>query len=1161
MDRILFLAIAFLNAFVDMGHKITLQNVVFTEYSGSEQIILIGIINLFILLPFLFFFTPSGFISDKYPKNKIIKYGGLSAVIITTLILVSYYLNIFTLALGLTLILAIQSAIYSPAKLGYIRDLVQKNEISKLNAYLQSVSIIGILAGMAFFSFIFTSNYNSEEGLLSLVTVGYFLIAFSLIEYLFSLKLPTKTEEKIDMSFNVQDWITLKSIKSSVNEFRKNDVIVQSMIGLAFFWLILQLISVTFPSLAKANGIDNVLLLNSMLATTGIGIFFGSLLFSKISKNYIEIGVIPIGAIGLAISTAFITFNTNTNILFLAFFFAGLSGGLFIVPLNSLIQFNVPKEKLGITMAGANWIQSLFMTIGLTLTTLVAYFQIDPQYIMISVLLIAIGGSVYTFFKIPQAMIHFVIGLAFHTKYKIQVSGINNIPSKGPILMLGNHVSWIDWALLQIASPRRIRFLMDKAIFNKWYLNKFLKFFGAIPVNGASKDSLKLVSKYLLEGEVVCIFPEGAITRNGQLGEFKKGFEKILDFIKEENNTAKIPVLPFYIRGMWGDKYSRAEENYKKSWNSETVTVIFGNTLISPNTAKVKQEIFNLSACAWREYSKTFESIPVEIIRNLKRENKEIIIDSSGVTLDSDKLMTAAISFKQKLKLKNKNIGLLLPPSAGGIIVNFAVLLLGKTLVNLNYTSSVNSLISACDQADIKSIVTSRKFIEKLKGKGIDLDKVLENKDITYAEDIKSDIKIQTSIINLMIVKLLPTELLINIFVKKQNTEDTAVILFSSGSEGEPKGIELTHTNLIGNVKQTTNVLNPKETDKILGILPIFHAFGITVTTLLPLLEGIPVVTHADPTDAKMIGKLVAKNKVTIMAATSTFLRLYTVNRRVNRLMFESLRIVIAGAEKLDLNVKTKFFDKFGKEILEGFGATETSPVASVNLPDILTPDLTIQIGNKTGTVGLPIPGTAFKIVDPHDLEEYKTDYKLKALLKGTVKYDLTRLTLVSLNTNEAGMLLISGPQLMKGYLNNEEKTNTATVISNGIKWYITGDKAKLDEDGFLTIVDRYSRFAKIAGEMISLTAVEQEIGLFISEIEYIAVAIPDSKKGEQIVLVYEDQEDLIDIKNIKTSLNEKMSNKLMIPGSFFKVEELPKLGTGKKDFKRAKELVLERKV
>ena len=550
---------------------------------------------------------------------------------------------------------------------------------------------------------------------------------------------------------------------------------------------------------------------------------------------------------------------------------------------------------------------------------------------------------------------------------------------------------------------------------------------------------------------------------------------------------------------------------------------------------EVKKRVFDLSIKSWQEYAKELPSLQSAWIDTLKEQSKALCMaDSTGVEVSKARFAAGTFMIAKHLKPKLKhtqNIGAILPTSVGGSMGNMAILTLGKTIVNLNYSSGISSLLHAIKIANIQTVVTSKRFIIKLKNKGFDLDEILQKVEVIYLEDIKEKMGKFAPIFILLMVKILPSWILKCCFIKKADNTKTAAILFSSGSEGRPKGIELSHKNIMGNIKQIVTVLNPTDEDVMLGTLPIFHSFGLTVTTLLPLIEGIPVVCHPDPTDGFGIGKIAAKYEATMLFATATFFRLYTRNRKLHPLMFKHLRIVVAGAEKLPQEIAKAFKDKFGHDIYEGYGATETTPVAAVNLPDILLLDtFKPQIGNKPGTVGLPVPGSSFRIVDP---ESFKT-----------------------LPIGEEGMILIGGTQIMKGYLNDPEKTASVIKEIDGIRWYVTGDKGRLDEDGFLTIVDRYSRFAKIGGEMVSLGLVEQEIGKIVQENEKIAItAIPDAKKGEAVVLLFEGE---ADIKDISARIGTIDINPLFVPSKIFKVEKIPVLGTGKADFKGAKKLAIE---
>lgn len=1137
-----FIIIVFLNAFVDLGHKIVIQNTVFKVYDGETQIILTAIVNGLILLPFVLLFSPSGFLSDKYRKPWVMRISAIAAVAITLLITYSYYQGWFVTAFIMTFLLAVQSAFYSPAKYGYIKELVGQEQLAPMNAWVQSVTMVAILCGVFFFSIAFENHlkghdFASEAQILMLVApLGWGLVFLSIVEAVLAFRLPLvaaehhTSEERI---FTARAYVSGQYLKTNVNTLWGNQNIWLSIVGLSIFWGISQVVLASFPALAKEVLLEtNTVVIQGLLACAGIGIAIGSLLAGRISKHYIETGLVAVGALGILITLFLITQSSTATMLGLDILALGFFGGLFIVPLNAMIQFQAPEDQLGTVLAGNNWVQNIVMLSFLGLTVIFAINGFDSIGIFYVITTIALIGAAYTLYRLPQSLVRLIISGLFAGRYRISVQGFSNLPSRGGVLMLGNHISFLDWAMIQIACPRQVRFVMHKSYYQRWYIQWFLDFFGVIPISGGqSTEALKTINDMLKAGEVVCLFPEGAISRNGQLGEFKHGFEKTVEGVDGV-------ILPFYLHGLWGSRFSRSSTHMHRLRGGglrRDVIVAFGPPIdINSKAPEVKNKVFELSITAWHSYTQQLEPIPLSWIRTVKRQGNELCMNEAvaGVPLSGYKALTGSIAFSQLIKSRSleNNIGLLLPTSSAGMLTNMAVLLLGKTVINLNYTASIESLIAAVEMADIHSIYTSTKFIKKLEQRGIDLTRLLEKVNVYYLEEIKDEISTGKKLFILALTKLLPSTWLYTLFGKRVDIESPAAILFSSGSEGTPKGVVLSHKNLIGNIKQVSDMLNVEQDDVMMGSLPQFHAFGLTVTGLLPLIEGIPVIFHSDPTDVLNIAKAITEFKITIMCGTSTFLRLYVRNNRVLPLMLDSLRLVVAGAERLSKDVRDSFEQKFKIPIYEGYGTTETTPVAGVNVPDRLDTDTwRVQTGNKLGTVGLPLPGSSFRIVDPD--------------------------TLQTLPANEDGLILIGGTQVMLGYLNDAEKTKEVIVELDGQRWYKSGDKGHLDEDGFLTIVDRYSRFAKIGGEMISLGAIEQSLTNILPEgIEVMATAVPDGKKGEKVVLLFSGD---IDEGELKNKAKDSGLNPLMIPSAYLKVDAIPKLGTGKNDFKRAKELAL----
>lgn len=1137
-----YLIMLFINAFVDLGHKIMIQNTVFKIYDGQTQVILTAVINALILLPFIALFSPAGFLSDKYPKTLVMRHSALAAVVITGLITLSYYQGWFWAAFMFTLALGIQAAIYSPAKYGYLKELVGDAHLAQGNAVIQSVTIVSILAGTFVFSALFEHFLagvvldSTHTILQHIALAGWILVGLSLWEWWLAHRLVVTRERDDSKHFSFADYLQGQYLRRNLAAISGRRAIWLSIIGLSMFWAVSQVVLAAFPAFAKETLQEmNTLVIQGILACTGIGIVLGSLLAGRMSRNYIELGLIPVGALGFACSLGLITSLDSRGALAALFMMLGLLGGLFIVPLNALIQYHAKDNELGTVLAGNNWIQNIAMLGFLAVTAILAWLGLNSVQLMTVVMVVAIAGALYTVYELPHSLVRIAASAFIRHRYRIDVMGFERLPKTGGVLLLGNHISWIDWAMVQIACPRPVRFVMLRSIYNQWYLKPILKFFGTIPISaGNSRESLELVNAQLKAGEVVCLFPEGAISRTGSLGLFHTGYERAVE------NVDGV-IVPFYLHGLWGSSLSRANSEKLRRNTARGlrrgVSICFGQSL--PMTVKandLKQKIFELSYEAWEFHADRFDPLPLAWIRTVKEQrHHEAVIDSNGTSFTYAKLLAVTTTFARMMKSDKQNIGLLLPASSAAVIANMATLMNGKTAVNLNYSTSVAAVQAGLEQADIDTVFASEKFLQKLQQRGIDTDAMLKGRRVVMLEHLKESLSPLFLLYAWAMVYLLPASAYYRLFGKKTSVQDPAAILFSSGSEGVPKGIVLSHRNFMSNIKQISAVLKTRDEDVVMGSLPPFHSFGLTVTTLMPVIEGITVVCHPDPTDVLNIGKAIARYEVSILCGTATFLRLYIRNKKVQPLMLDTLRVVVAGAEKLPADVRQEFRDKFGKEIYEGYGATETTPVASVNMPDQLDQnDWRVQTGQRIGTVGMPLPGCAFRIVDP--------------------------VSLATLPVGEDGLILVSGTQVMIGYLNDPVKTAEAIIELDGRRWYKTGDKGHLDADGFLTIVDRYSRFAKIGGEMISLGAVEAEVRKVIpgEDVELVAVNVPDDKKGEQVVLLVTSA---VDADTLRKSLLAINCNPMMIPAAVYQVPAVPKLGSGKTDFSTAKKLAMEKQL
>lgn len=502
--------------------------------------------------------------------------------------------------------------------------------------------------------------------------------------------------------------------------------------------------------------------------------------------------------------------------------------------------------------------------------------------------------------------------------------------------------------------------------------------------------------------------------------------------------------------------------------------------------------------------------------RNLLRISKKHwfkkgMVDSSGVELSYGKIITVAVMFARKFTKHfpdEERVGVLFPSCTYGALVNIALNMAGKIPVNLNFTMTPKLINKIQQKAGINKIITSRKVLDGLKWP--------HDERMVYLEDIAKPSNV-TALLYWICLFITPSKIIESVFIPKSKTnlDDIATLVFTSGSTGIPKGVMLTHKNIQSNVQGLLEVFQTDSNDCILGILPFFHSFGYTATIWLPLLGGFSVAYHKSPLEPIIVQKMIEKHKCTIALTTPTFLQMWT--KKFDKESVQTLRFVVTGAEKLRRETAKEFLGKFDIPVLEGYGCTELSPVACVST----------FTGYKEGKVGRPLPGVSVKIIDPE--------------------------TGQLLPEKESGLLMVKGPNVMKGYWEDKEKTNE--VVKDG--WYATGDIASIDEDGFIQITDRLSRFSKIGGEMVSHIVVEEKIYEASREMDakFLVVSVPCEKKGEALAVLCHNYNGKIE------SIFEKLSKSdipnLWIPDKqmFFKIDEWPTLGTGKVDMEKAKEM------
>ena len=563
-----YVTMLFLNAFVDLGHKITIQNTVFKTYEGDTLIILTAIVNALILLPFILLFTPAGFLADKFPKNRVMRTTAWGVVVLTSLITLFYHLGWFWAAFAMTFLLAVQSAFYSPAKYGYIRELAGKERLARANGVVQATTTIAILTGTFAFSISFEMFLadvvfsTQEDVLLAIKATGWFLIAGALVELLLAYRLPTVHEPDKNLRFDWVKYRTGRYLAENLNAVRSREVILLSIIGLAIMWSIGQVLLAAFPAFAKDNlGVTDVRVIQGALASAGIGIMLGSLIAGIISKNYIETGLIPVGAVGVAVCLFILPWLDSMQAHAVNIMVLGVLSGLFIIPLNALIQFHAGERILGRVLAGNSLIQNVVMLSFLALTVLFSMRGISNLLFPL-LTVVALGGAVYTVYKLPQSLVRLILTLAIGETYWLHVEGFKHFPDTGGVLMLGKNTRKTFWPFVQMASPRQIRFVADRNIFGRLYNKLFFGFFRAIP--GAPNPATRQTVIELLEaGEVVCPWSDS----------MGKNAEWLASLRGDNDNPGRWVTLPYTI-GIYGAENSKTDH----------VVITFEKTETGPGT-------------------------------------------------------------------------------------------------------------------------------------------------------------------------------------------------------------------------------------------------------------------------------------------------------------------------------------------------------------------------------------------------------------------------------------------------------------------------------------------------------------------------------------------------------------------------------------------------
>ena len=1166
------------------------------------------------VVPYLLLAAPAGYLADRYSKRRVIVACKAAEIVIMVLAVLAILSGSVTFLLLVVVLMGAQSALFGPAKLGSIPEILPTEKISAANGLIGLTTVIATVVGMAVGNVL--TDVTGDRGQDGWWLSALVLISVAAVGWGVSLLIERLPAANPARTF---PWDMPKQTWRDLQTLAKSRPMLRVALGVMFFWSLGALAQLNIDQFAFEGGATEQREVIALLASLVVGVGLGSVLAGIWSGGKVELGILPLGAGGVALSGVLLftvegtlidpgsewTFSYALACFFL--FLLGTSAGLFDVPLASYMQHRSPAESRGSILAASNFmtfsgilVASLLFygmrapLIEGSLETVVAsttdeskqqlahslwdemsaireadvFLDLDefleenpedkqlvravynefvghPLFSSRQIFLICGIATFPVFFyilwRIPQASIRFLVWLATHTVYRVRVNQRFNLPETGGALLVANHVSWLDGLLLLATSSRPIRILIQADWVQGPLTRTLARVMGAIPIKPtpkATRLAIETAREALNNEELVCIFPEGSMTRTGQLRAFKPGMMQIL-------SGARAPVIPVYLDELWGSIFSYRGGRLWWQWPRHIpspVSIWFGKQIEHPgNVLEVRQAVQDLGAEAVEHRKMRTLTLPREMLRRCRGAMfRKKVADSSGAELSGGSLLMRSLILRRLLLREvlgsaeeEPNVGILIPPSVGAVVVNAAVTLANRTSANLNYTVTSDVMNACIRRAGIRHVLTSRKVMEKL---DLEIDA-----ELIYLEDFKERVTGVDKLVSVLSTYATPSILLERLLgLTKVHGDDVMTIIFTSGSTGEPKGVMLTHHNVASNVAAINDVVHLRQDDTVLGVLPFFHSFGYTVTLWTALSLRVSGVYHFSPLDAKQVGKLAEKHKATVILSTPTFLRSYI--RRCSPESFDTFDVVVVGAERMPIELADAFEEKFGMRPVEGYGATELSPLVSVNVPP--SRSMSSEVDCFEGTVGRAIPGVSAKVVHPETWED---------LPLGT-----------------PGMLLVKGPNVMRGYLGQPEKTSE--VIRDG--WYVTGDIAMIDDDAFITITGRVSRFSKIGGEMVPHIRVEEELQRIVtpgetdsaaasddgeSDAQLVAVtSAPDERKGERLVVIHVGLSKSPE--EICRELGEAGLPNLWIPSpdSFHQVEQIPMLGTGKVDLKSLKDLALE---
>jgi acyl-[acyl-carrier-protein]-phospholipid O-acyltransferase / long-chain-fatty-acid--[acyl-carrier-protein] ligase len=1089
--------------------------------NSAQAAMIVNIAYGLFILPFFLFSPLAGQIADKIDRAVIARLVKLAEIGLALLGGAGVYLESLPLLMLTLFGFGTHSAFFGPVKYAILPQHLRDNELLSGNAYIDASTFLAILLGtIAGGKFVL-----GHMGILLIVAA---LVLVALLGYLSSRGIPTAPapDPSLRLSFNL--W---RNTFDLIRQARLQREVFLCILGISWFWLIGSLFLAQIPSFAKEvlRADENVVVV--FLTMFAVGIAVGSLLCSRWMHGAVHAKPVPLAALGmtlfalrLAMTSSHAVASQNGALMGIAdflrqpgnwriladFFGLAVCGGLYSVPLYTLLQKSADKTYGARAIACNNLVNALFMVgaAAMAVGMLKLHFTI-PQ-IFLAVGIINFFAAIYICKLLPFSL----IGAFLKLVYRVRVEGLENYAKAGErVLIVANHTSFLDAALIASFLPERVTFAINTFIAQRRWMKPLLSLVNTLSLDPTNPFAAKALIETLRKDGKCMIFPEGRITITGSLMKIYEGPGMIAD-------KAGAMILPVRIDGAQYSTFSHLRGKVRIRWFPRiTLTVLPTRRFALPDDVKGRkrrqlagEQLYDLMANMMFESSRIDSTLIKTLLEATRIHGRGHIVveDPLRKPLSYGQFLTrtfvVARLIKRFVAKDEERIALMLPNVASTALAFFAIQTLGRVTAMINFSSGPSQVGSACRSGALKTVITSERFVGIAKLQAVVEAITSAGVRVLYLEEMQKELRFSDKILGLL--SGYAPEAVIRWTIQSK-PEDPAVLLFTSGSEGAPKGVLLSNRNILANRFQLASAVDFGPQDVVFNCLPMFHAFGLTGGTLLPLLSGIRTFFYPSPLHYRIVPEMIYDTNATIIFGTDTFLAGYA--RFAHPYDCHSLRYVFAGAERLKDETRTQWNEKFGLRVLEGYGATETAPVMSVNT----------AMHYRRGTVGRLLPGITARLEDVPGIDQGR-------------------------------QLFVKGPNVMLGYL-KEDKPGVLQPLADG--WYDTGDIVSIDPEGYVRIMGRTKRFAKIGGEMISLATVETVFAALWPEWNHAVVSVPDSRKGEALVLLTEKRDASID--PVREAFRNRGLSELSIPRRLVKVDKLPLLGTGKTDYVKARQIAM----